>query len=320
MASRNAVMISGERNANCANSFLRSAGASCAAAALRWMTRPARSSSTAGSGMQPTMALTAGLSTGLAPRTSSRDATVVCSRHGTSAAAAMQTNTAAARNGDNSPKATRKASASPAASRMMAARRKRSGHGENREEEASIAIGPDISAIPSHSSAAGVAAFPDIGGFARRSGVESRRRLAQAFHSRAQDNLPERQQDYRYDERRNIIQQADQRHSGQQVFPVHLPQPDQHGGVEYAEAAGGMAGETQQRRRDKDHRDDDETEIGFVRHQHIHRERAETEIEDADRDLQQGQRAAGQHHRPGAAADGSRLHPDPGHVCQQPGD
>ena len=32
---------------------------------------------------------------------------------------------------------------------------------------------------------------------------------------------------------------------GEQVFPVHLPQAHQHGGVEHAEPAGRMAGETQ---------------------------------------------------------------------------
>ena len=80
--------------------------------------------------MPATTALTAAVSTGLTPRTSSRDATASCSRHGTSAAAAMQTKTAAARSGDNSPNATSTASATPAASRMMAECRSRSGHGE----------------------------------------------------------------------------------------------------------------------------------------------------------------------------------------------
>jgi hypothetical protein len=80
--------------------------------------------------MPATMALTAAVSTGLAPRTSSREATALCSRHGTSAAAAMQAKTAAARTGDSSPNATRTASARPAASRIMAEWRNRSGHGE----------------------------------------------------------------------------------------------------------------------------------------------------------------------------------------------
>src|SRR6202011_1859605 len=244
MASRSAVMISGERSANWASSFLRSAGASWAAAALRWMTRPARSSSTAGSGMPATTALTAAVSTGLTPRTSSRDATASCNRHGTRAAAAIQLKTAAAMVSDSSPKVTRTTSARPAASRIMAECRSRSGHGEKKEEEGgSIAIGPALS--QSVSSGAGVPALSGVGGFAPRFGVEHRRRLTQALHARADYNLPKRQQDYRYDKRRKIIEDAEQEHPRQQLFAVHLPQPDQHGGIEHAEAAGGMAGEAQ---------------------------------------------------------------------------
>ena len=103
----------------------------------------------------------------------------------------------------------------------------------------------------------------------------------------------------------------------EQVLPVHLPEPDQHGGVEHAEPAGRMAGEAQQRRRDEDDRDHDEAEIGLVRHQHIHRQRAEAEIDDADRDLQQRQRTARQRHasrargRPTAAASRPRPHRPP---------
>src|ERR1700687_507212 len=217
--------------------------------------------------MPATMALTAAVSTGLTPRTSSRDATALCNRHGTSAAALMQMKTAAARTGDSSPNATRTASARPAASRIMAACRNLSGHGEKKEEEgASIVIGPAVSPFGSASSGAGVPALSHIGGFAPRLGVEPGRRLTQALHSRAQYNLPKRQQDYRYDKRRNIIQDTKQQHSRQRVFPVHLPQPDQHGGVEHAEPAGGMDGGGQQTPRDKDHRDDDKAEVRFVRH------------------------------------------------------
>src|ERR1700687_4263030 len=206
--------------------------------------------------MPATMALTAAVSTGLTPRTSSRDATALCNRHGTSAAALMQMKTAAARTGDSSPNATRTASARPAASRIMAACRNLAGQRDKKEEEvASIVIGPAVSPFGSASSGAGVPALSHIGGFAPRLGVEPRRRLTQALHSRAQYNLPKRQQDYRYDERRNIIEDTKQQHPRQQVFPVHLPQPDQHGGVEHAERAGGMAGEAQQRRPDKDHSD-----------------------------------------------------------------
>src|ERR1700720_4778573 len=246
MASRSAVMISGERSANWASSFLRSAGASWAAAALRWMTRPARSSSTAGSGMPATTALTTAVSTGLTPRTSSREVRTLCSRHGTSAAAAMQMKTAAARSSDSSPNATRTASASPAASRIMAECRNRSGHGEKKVEEgASIAIGSALFRFGSELSGAGVAALSHIGGFARRFCLEPRRPLTQALHSRPQYNLSKRQQDYRYDERRNIIEDAKQQHPRKQVLPVHLPQPDQHRGIEHTEPAGGMAGKAQ---------------------------------------------------------------------------
>src|SRR5450631_466587 len=162
------------------------------------MTRPARSSSTAGSGMPATTALTAAVSTGLTLRTSSRDATALCNRHGTRAAAAMQVKTAAARISDNSPKVTRTASARPAASRIMAECRSRSGHGEKKEAEgASIAIGPALSLFGSVSSGTGVAPLSDVGRFALRRGIEHRRRLTQALHARAYDNLSKRQQDYR---------------------------------------------------------------------------------------------------------------------------
>src|SRR5882724_1796910 len=332
MASRSAVMISGERSANWASSFLRSAGASWAAAALRCRTRPARSSSTAGSGIPATTALTAAASTGLTPRTSSRDVTALCSRHGTRAAAAMQRNTAAARAAESSASTTSTESAIAATSRMMAAWRRRSGHGAKKvdEEESSIAIAPAFfpqcvgtgRGTPqprpqAASSGAGVAPLAHIDGLMSRLGFRARRHLAQALESRAKDNLAKRQQDYRYDERCNIIEHPEQQHPGKQVFPVHLPQADQHGGVEYPEPPGRMAGKAQQRRRDENDGDDDEAEIGLVRHQHIHRQRAEPEIDDADRDLQQRQRAARQRDGPGSAADAARLGPDPDHVPHQ---
>src|ERR1700720_1036859 len=248
MASRSAVMISGERSANWASSFLRSAGASWAAATLRWMTRPARSSRTAGSGMPATTALTAAVSTGLLPRTSSREATAWCNRHGTKAAAAMQANTAPARSGDNSPNATSTARARPATNRMMAEWRSRSGHGEKKEGEEGGASTAIWTASPLVSPSGGrIATLPHIGGFARRS-----RRIqtqaggvAQAFRPGGEDNLPKRQQDYRYDKRRNIIEQAEQHHTCQQVFSVHLPEADQHGGVEHPEPPRRMAGKAE---------------------------------------------------------------------------
>src|ERR1700681_93102 len=322
MASRSAMMISGERNANWASSFLRSAGASWAAAALRWSTRPARSSSTAGSGMPATSALTAGASTGLIVRTSSLEATTSCNRHGTNAAAAMQTNTAAARTSDNSPNTTSTVSARPPASRMRAECRNRSGHGEKKEAagDSSNAIGPALFPFAPVSSGAGIATLSRVDGFAFRLGLRAGRGPAPALQSRAEDNLPKRQQDYRYHERREIIENAEQQHPRQQVFPVHLPQADQHGGVEHAEPAGGMAGEAQKRRGDENDRDHDEAEIGFVPHQHIHRQRAKAEIDNADHDLQQRQRAARQRYSPGPAADPARLHPDPDHIAHQPKD
>src|SRR5215831_2850586 len=98
------------------------------------MTRPARSSNTAGSGMPATTALTAAVSMGFTPRTSSRDAAAGCSRQGTSAEAAMHMKTAAAPSGGNSSNRTSRDSARAATARMMAERRNRSGHGENNEE------------------------------------------------------------------------------------------------------------------------------------------------------------------------------------------
>src|SRR3982074_770814 len=228
------------------------------------MTRPARSSRTAGSGIPATTALTAAVSTGLTPRTSSRDATTLCNRHGTSAAAAMQMKTAAARTRDSSPNATSTARARPAASRIMAECRNRSGHGEKKVEGgASIAIGPAVSLFGSASSGASVPTLSDVGGFARRPGAEPRRRLTQALHSRPQYNFSKRQQNYRYDKWRNIIEEAKQQHPREQVFPVHLPQADQHGGIEHAEPARGMAGEAQYGRPDKKKQHPTESEGGL---------------------------------------------------------
>src|ERR1700722_9216753 len=110
-------------------------------------------------------------------------------------------------------------------------------------------------------SAAGVAALPHVSRFAARLGIERLRRLPQPLGSRPQNNLSKRQQDYRYDEWRNIIEDAEQQHPRQQVLPVHLPQADQHRGVEYTEPAGGMTGKSQQRRRDEDDRDHDEAKV-----------------------------------------------------------
>src|ERR1700730_2431146 len=283
------------------------------------MTRPARSSSTAGSGMPETTALTAVVSTGLTPRTSAREVATLCNRQGTSAAAAMQMKIATARSRDNSPSATTTESASPAASRMIAECRKRSDHGENEageEEGASIAIRP-ASPFASTSSSTGVAALSHVSSLARRSGIELERRLTQALRSRPEDNLPKRQQDYRYDERGNIIEDAEQQHPGQKVLAVHLPQADQHGGIEHPKASGGVAGKAQQGRRDEDHRDHDKAEIGLVGHQHIHRQRAKAEVHDPDRDLQQGQRTARQHHGPRPTSDRARRRPDPDHIADQ---
>src|SRR4051812_36854467 len=283
-------MISGERSANWASSFRRSAGASWAAAALRWMTRPARSSSTAGSGIPATTALTAAASTGLTLRTSSREVATSCSRHGTKAAAAMQMKAAQARANASSPSATSRESTRPAASSMIAECRSRSGHGAKKEEEveSSIAIAPAFfpfrfcaleSALGPKSSGAGVSTLAHIDGLTSRLSVRARFQLAQALESRTENNLPKRQQDYRYDERRNIIEYPEQQHSPQQVLPVHLPEADQHRGIEHAEPARRMAGKAEQRRRNEDDGDHDKAEIGLVRHQHIHRQRAEPEID-----------------------------------------
>src|SRR3954453_6811564 len=222
MASRRAAMISGERNANCASSFLRSAGASCAAAALRWMTRPARSSNTAASGIPAMMAFTSSPSAGLLiARKSSTDVAALCSRHGIKAAPAMQTNTADANSGESSRDVTSTASARPATSRIMAECRNRSGQ-EDREEGASTGIGPALSRSRPLSEA-GVATLSDIGCLTPRLSVEPWRRTPHALHSRAQYDLSECQQDYRKDERGNIIEYAKQQHAREQVLTVHLP-------------------------------------------------------------------------------------------------
>src|SRR5437899_2213916 len=151
----------------------------------------------------------------------------------------------------------------------------------------------------------------------RRLGVGAGRQLAQALRSRADDTRPKRQQDYRYDKGTDIIEGAEQQHAAEQFLPVHLPEPDQHGGIENAEPARRMAGKAQQRGRDEDDGDDDKAQIGLVRHQHIHRQRAEAEIDDADGDLQQRQRPARQRDRPWPAADAARLGPDPDHISDQ---
>ena len=155
---------------------------------------------------------------------------------------------------------------------------------------------------------------------ALRRGVRRRQQLAKALQSRAQDKLPKRQQDDRYDEWRNIIEQAEQQHPREQFFLVHLPQADQHRGVEHTEAAGRMAGEAKQRCRNENNRDNDEAEVRLVRHQHIHRQRAKAEIDNADGNLQQGQRPPGQDHRPWSAADNSWFGPDPGHIGRKADD
>src|SRR5882724_7465796 len=84
-------------------------------------------------------------------------------------------------------------------------------------------------------SRASIATLSHIGGFALRLGVEPRLRPAQALLPRPHYNFPKRQQDYRYDKWKNIIEDAKQQHSREQLFPVQLPQADQHGGVEHTE-------------------------------------------------------------------------------------
>src|SRR6476620_4055744 len=83
-------------------------------------------------------------------------------------------------------------------------------------------------------SGAAVAALSHIGGFTRRAGVELERRLLQALRSGTDYNLAKRQQDYRYDEGGEIIEDAEQEHPAQEFLAVHLPKPNQHGGVEHA--------------------------------------------------------------------------------------
>src|SRR5438874_11881078 len=241
--------------------------------------------------MPATTALTAAASTGRSiARPSSRDAAVSCNRHGTSAAAGMQASAVAARSADSSPRATRTASARAATSRIMAECRNRSGHGEKKEEEgASIVIRAALSPSFPFSSGAGVATLFQICGFALCLNLKPRLDPTQALQSRAQYNFAQGQQDYRYDERSKIIKDTKQQHSREQVLPIHLPQADQHGGIEYAKPPGGMTGEAQQRCGNKDHRDHDKAKIRLIRHQHVHRQRAKAEIDNTNRDLQQRQ-------------------------------
>ena len=78
-----------------------------------------------------------------------------------------------------------------------------------------------------------------------------------------------------------------------------------------------MAGKTEQGGGDENHGNHDEPEIGLVRHQHIHRQCAKAEIDDPDQDLQQRQRSAWQHHRPGTTADQPGPRRNPGHIADQ---
>jgi hypothetical protein len=93
---------------------------------------------------------------------------------------------------------------------MMAEWRNRSGHGEKNEGEeggASITISPASPCLSS--SGAGVSTLSHISGLVPGSGIESKCRLTQALRPGADDNFPKRQQDYRYDEGRNIVEQAE---------------------------------------------------------------------------------------------------------------
>src|SRR5579864_5254743 len=70
-------------------------------------------------------------------------------------------------------------------------------------------------------------------------------RLTQALRPGPEDKLAKRQQDYRYDKGRNIVEQAEQQHARQELLAIHLPEADQHGHVEHAEPPRGMAGKAQ---------------------------------------------------------------------------
>src|SRR5882724_9321117 len=122
----------------------------------------------------------------------------------------MQARTAAARSGESSSNTTRRESARPATSSTTAECRSRSGHREKNEEEeggASIAIWPASPWLSS--SGAGISTLSHISSFGRGSGIERKRRLTQALRPGADDNLAKRQQDYRYDEGGNIVEQTE---------------------------------------------------------------------------------------------------------------
>ncbi len=83
----------------------------------------------------------------------------------------MQMKAAAARTAARSPNTTSTAKARPAASRMMAECRNRSGQGEKKERDSSIAIGAARFRFGAVSSGAGVAALAHIDGFVFWRGV-----------------------------------------------------------------------------------------------------------------------------------------------------
>jgi uncharacterized membrane protein YbhN (UPF0104 family) len=62
---------------------------------------------------------------------------------------------------------------------------------------------------------------------------------------------------------------------------------------------------------------DIDQQMRLVGHQHVHGKRAERQIEDADHDLNQRERPAGQGHLPTFAADDARFHPNPRNVSRQ---
>src|SRR4051794_36357693 len=66
-------------------------------------------------------------------------------------------------------------------------------------------------------------------------------------------------------ERYDVIEQPEEQETGQQIFLVELPQRHQHGGIENAQAARRMAGESKQRRRNENHCERDKADIRLVR-------------------------------------------------------
>src|SRR5205807_2481648 len=95
----------------------------------------------------------------------------------------------------------------------------------------------------------------------RRSTIFRRRPACDRAPGDRQHELAAAENQQRDRERHDVIEQPEQQEAGEQLRPVEAPERDQHGGIEDAEAAWGMACKPEQRRGDEDHRNRDETDV-----------------------------------------------------------